>query len=263
MADDGFIDALADHLDGRAGSQPDGEVEQVPGTGPTGRAPDFDAVVAELRRESTWTGPPVDLRSSILAAVRAEKVNQEAVPEVPEVPEVRALPGVAPAVPGVPADAGSFSLHEVRARRSRRARVAWALTAAAAVAAAFAAGVLTANPAPMPSSPPGREFLASGTELAPGASADVTVAKGVAGFSIQLDLRNLPAAKPGEYYAAWLRGSKGTVSIGTFHARGVGTPFKLWSGVDPAEYPDLLVTRQPETELTVPSAEVVLRASLR
>jgi len=320
MTDNRFVDALTDHLDGYPARQipdrspaedapePDREPESdgavTTSMEPAADDADFATIVAELRRESTWSGPPPDLRASILAAVRAEQANGP--------PGVDGAAGIAPAEstvaaldPGPAAEPESQPESESRpgpesksrpepeskprpesqqvsepesadptpetvvppvvdlqAHRARRTRLIWVMTTAAAVAAAFAAGILTANEDQTPTVPAGKNYLAVGTSLAPAASAKVTVASGGAGFSIQLDLRNLPPAAPDQYYAAWLRGPKGTVQVGTFHARRLGTPIKLWSGVDPATYPNLEVTRQSEGDLTTPSTQIVLRASL-
>jgi hypothetical protein len=273
MPDDRFVDALTDHLDTSRGLATD------PARGPDGGIPDdtgldVAAVVAELRRESTWTGPPPGLRESILAQVVQARAEQQAPPEQPielEQPEqlVRPEQPVEPErriedVPAAdPAPTAISELDEARARRSRRSRVAWGLTAVAAVAASFTAGVLATDSATTPAAPPGRQFLAAGSSLAPSASATVTVAKGGAGFSVQLDLHDLPAAAPGSYYAAWLRGPDGLVAIGTFHGRAPGSPFKLWSGVDPVRYPEFVVTLQSEGDPMQPSDRVVLRGTLR
>jgi len=213
----------------------------------------FEALIAELRLESTWSEPPPGLKAGILAAVVKERD-----PAV-EAPVVEAPTAEAPIAesPVVEAPVGDLS-----ARRARRSRVVWGLAAAAAVAVAFAAGALTTDGS-SPPTPSGREFLAAGSPLAPAASATVTVAKGGAGFSVQLELHSLPAAAQGSYYAAWLRGPDGLMSVGTFHGRDLGPPFKLWSGVDPARYPEFFVTLQLEGGPTDPSDRVVLRGMLR
>jgi hypothetical protein len=218
----------------------------------------FEALIAELRLESTWSEPPPGLRAGILAAVVKERDAAVEAPVV-EAPVVEAPAMEAPVVEAPVVEAPVVDLS---ARRARRSRVVWGLGAAAAVAIAFAAGVLTSNGS-TPPTPPGREFLAAGSPLAPAASAKVTVAKGGAGFSVQLELHSLPAAAQGSYYAAWLRGPDGLMSVGTFHGRNIGPPFKLWSGVDPARYPEFFVTLQVEGGPTEPSDRVVLRGTLR
>jgi Anti-sigma-K factor rskA len=256
MPDDRFVEALTDHLDDPRGQADSPSTSSADGV-TDDAGPDFEALVAELRQESTWTGPPAGLRASILATVVQARAEHEAPPA-----EVTSIAPVEEALAVEETPAETSQLDEVRARRARRSRAIWGLAAVAAVAAAFAAGVLTTDGASTPTQPPGRQYLAAGSSLDPSASATVTVAKGGAGFSVQLDLHNLPPAAPGSYYAAWLRGPEGLVSIGTFHGRRTGPPFKLWSGVDPARYPQFVVTLQSEGGPTGPSDRVMLRGTL-
>jgi hypothetical protein len=52
------------------------------------------------------------------------------------------------------------------------------------------------------------------------------------------------------------------VSIGTFHLRGGEEPVILWSGVDPADYPAIWVTREPEDGDPGASDQVVMRGRI-
>jgi hypothetical protein len=90
----------------------------------------------------------------------------------------------------------------------------------------------------------------------------VAVREAPAGFAIAIDAQRLPAAAPGSYYAAWLRGPEGTIPLGSFHQRRVGDPVTLWSGVDPADYPDFLITLQGEGDPPIPSDLVVMTGTL-
>jgi hypothetical protein len=146
-----------------------------------------------------------------------------------------------------------------------RARGPWArpgrlIPAVAAVVALLTVGVLTLERA---LGPDGTSYAAAGGPLAPGATGDVDVLRTGAGFSVVIEADGLPAAAPGSYYAAWLRGPKGVVPLGSFHERATGWAVELWSGVDPAAYPALEVTLQAEGAPPAPSERVVLTASLR
>jgi hypothetical protein len=81
----------------------------------------------------------------------------------------------------------------------------------------------------------------TGTELASGASGKVVIYQDTAGFRVELRARDLPLLDGGRFYQAWLKGTKGTVPIGTF-SEGNGDWVTLWSGVSPADYPTLTVT---------------------
>jgi hypothetical protein len=105
---------------------------------------------------------------------------------------------------------------------------------------------------------PGEEFAIDGTPLVPDASAEATVDDLSAGVSIKLDVRGLPPAKPGTYYQAWVSGSSGAVTIGTFHMRGGDGWIYLWSGVETDRYPTLNVTLESEGLDPASSGLVVL-----
>jgi hypothetical protein len=106
--------------------------------------------------------------------------------------------------------------------------------------------------------PAGTEFAIAGTPLVPDASANATVEDQSAGVSIKLDVRGLPPAKPGTYYQAWVSGSDGAVTIGTFHMRGGDGWIYLWSGVETDRYPTLNVTLEKEDIDPTTSGLVVL-----
>jgi Anti-sigma-K factor rskA len=106
--------------------------------------------------------------------------------------------------------------------------------------------------------PAGTEFAIAGTPLVPDASANATVEDQSAGVSIKLDVRGLPPAKPGTYYQAWVSGSDGAVTIGTFHMRGGDGWIYLWSGVETDRYPTLNVTLENEGIDPASSGLVVL-----
>jgi hypothetical protein len=106
--------------------------------------------------------------------------------------------------------------------------------------------------------PTGVEFAIAGTPLVPEASANATVENQAAGVSIKLDVHGLPPAKPGTYYQAWVSGSSGAVTVGTFHMRGGDGWIYLWSGVETDRYPTLNVTIENEGIDPASSGLVVL-----
>jgi hypothetical protein len=148
-------------------------------------------------------------------------------------------------------------------RADRRRRLVWAVPAVAAAAAVFAVGVLAADRYLTGLRLGSETYQASGTELAPDATAEVSVTETGSGFAIVFGPRDLPAAAEGSYYAAWLRGADGvSVPIGSFHGREAGRPIELWSGVDPAGFEALTVTLQQEGAPVLPSGPAVMRAEL-
>jgi hypothetical protein len=96
----------------------------------------------------------------------------------------------------------------------------------------------------------------SGTDLAPEAKGDVTLAKTPSGWRIELHATGLPRRADGEFYEAWLKNEAGQlVPIGTFND---GRDVVLWAGVGPALFPTLTVTREVADGNQASSGEVVL-----
>lgn len=102
------------------------------------------------------------------------------------------------------------------------------------------------------------DFTLAGTNLAPTASADVRVVETPAGIVLRLDVAGLPPADPGTYYQGWVVAGDRAVSVGTFHMRGGDGGVAFWSGVEPTDYPELIVTLQSETDGPARSDLVVL-----
>lgn len=196
-------------------------------------------------------------------------------------PEAPAADPAEPAGPAGPADPAEEAPAPARPGRSRRwwpadwqarwrpadwrvrwGRLGWAVPAAALAAAMFTGGVLAVDRALQPDRSDGEIYQATGTELAPQATAEVSVVETGSGFSIWVEADGLPAAAAGSYYAAWLRGEQGMVPLGTFHERRTGITATMWSGVDPADYDTLVVTLQAEGEPPTPSPLVVMIAPL-
>jgi len=100
----------------------------------------------------------------------------------------------------------------------------------------------------------------SGTSLQPAASGEASIRDTGSGWWIRLEVDGLPPADEGTYYEAWLWSDDGEgISVGTFHMRQGQAPVVLWSGVDPANYPSLWVTLEPEDGDPSASEQIVLR----
>ena len=243
------LDPLADSARGEPG--PAG----VPGVG---RVADDDAlgqVREALSAESSWDDPPPGLRELILARASEERAQLDSRADRTaraEDHEARDH-GVAPDRPtAVPERLGAAPRDRRVRERPRRAHShrprqvsGWFAALAGAAVTAAAAAVLVAGPL-ADRGPAGEVAALAVTELAPDAEVTAYLDEQRAGFAITLEITGLPPAPEGSYYAAWLRGPSGTVPIGTFHWRSGGIPIELWSGVDPADYPELVVSLQDE-----------------
>ncbi len=187
---------------------------------------DFPAVTMALADDATWARPPADLWYRVEA--------------------------------GLPT--GGDHLDEGTPATGRRWWAAPLATAAVVVPAVVAGvvGFLTgerSNPGPVPDA----TFVLAGTELVPEATGEGTWRKTPSGLEITLDVSGLPPLPEDAYYQGWLTGPKGTVTIGTFHARRGGDDIVLWSGIeDVGRYDTLRVTRQHTSGGPESSSEVVL-----
>lgn len=190
-----------------------------------------------LSDESTWFNAAPEGADALLAAIRAESR---------------------------PGDASSPS-SPIPAPTSRGPKryLALSLAAVLLLLAGLAGGVFLAGVGEDSNDrEPSLELALTGTDLAPGASADVGVHEWRSGLAIRLEISGLPPAEPGTYYEGWIRGPDGRVSIGTFHMRGGDGPVELWSGVELERYPTLTVTIQEEGAGPEPSGRVVLSGEL-
>jgi hypothetical protein len=215
----------------------------------------FEGIRAALSDPSAWSEPP-DLRSSILARVRAQAENGTAPTEAPEpVAEIQAPEPEADVVPDE-----EPRLATVTPLRPRWQRLAVALPLTAAASVLITLTVLGVQALLRPG--PDEVFTALGGD---GLRVEVTVTSQPSGFEITLAAEDLPAAPAGSYYAAWLRRGPGPGDggpIGTFHGRRVGEPVELWSGVDPSEYRTFSVTLQRDGEPPLPNAPSARRVLL-
>lgn len=137
--------------------------------------------------------------------------------------------------------------------RGRRRWLRYAVpAAAAAVVLAIGLAVGLANR----DHPVRFEAAMSGTDLSPSATGDVTLTKTSSGWRIRLHATGLPRRADGEFYEAWLKNDAGVlVPIGTFND---GRDVTLWSGVGPAGFPTLTITREDADGNQTSSGEVVL-----
>jgi hypothetical protein len=222
------------------------------------------AVVAQLREESTWTGPPPELRASVLAGALAAD-TPSAAPERSVLSVVPApLPDVdVPApVTDVPEQPATTPAAPGRTPRWRQLRYAVPLAAAAAVL--FTVGVVAVDRTIRNDTPVGQHYTATGPLLqGQRPRIDLVVATtGAAGFAVTIQPHDLPGAGQGLYYAAWLHkpgSSDAYVPLGSFHARQAAA-IRLWSGVSPRDYPEFVVTLQHVGQAPTPSAQVVVTA---
>jgi hypothetical protein len=184
----------------------------------------LDMIRAILADEATWLEPPPEVGDAVIASIAASS-------------EPRYL-----------SDAGM----------SRRSKLLAGM-AAAAVVLIVAVGLSFAL-----DGEPGEIVMAvEGTELEAGASGEATLVPTGDGWSIQLEVSDLPAAESGTYYEGWMWNDEGEgVSIGTFHLRGGGEMVILWSGVSPDDYPSIWVTHEDEDGDPSASDRVVLRGRL-
>lgn len=81
-----------------------------------------------------------------------------------------------------------------------------------------------------------------GASAPPDAATVELVSYGDSGYRMEMD-DVIPAAPDGYYYELWMVGASGRVSCGTFTG---GSFFEFPVGVDPAEYPYLQITLEPE-----------------
>jgi len=145
----------------------------------------------------------------------------------------------------------------VRAPRVRTWRFAAAAAAVAAVAAISVGLVGT-----LASTNPEFDAKLSATALAPAARASAAITHNDAGFRVSLDAYGLPQLDAGEYYQAWLKNAKGiSVPIGTFSSS--DDRVALWSGVSPAAFPTITVTREKADNDQASSGLVVLAGNVR
>jgi hypothetical protein len=195
-----------------------------------------------LRMAAVWQEVPRDLEARVL---REAGVATAPAPAV--VPRPRRV-----------ANAGRIRWTERFRPLLTAPRLALAAAGVVAVAAIGALGVATLRPAPGTTA---RTAL-NATPLAPGSHADVKLRNTPSGVEIDLDVAGLPPAADGQFYAAWVKGDRGLVPIGTFHLRQGTKDVVLWSGVDLKDYRTISVTLQQEGAGPGSSGRVLMKGEV-
>lgn len=145
---------------------------------------------------------------------------------------------------------------EVRLQSTGRSSGNWSWIGAAAAVILLAFSLVALWPS-------GTRVVLAGTDLAPEASGVAVLDATGAGWAIEVDLTDLPAAEPGFYYEGWVWNERGEgVSIGTFHLRGANKPVTLWAGVDVNDYPMIWISLQEEGAGNEVSDEIVMMGQL-
>lgn len=220
-------------------------------------------LAAFLDDPAVWEEPSMEDEDAIVAAILAE--SSAVPPTVALAPDPVGDPIGQPVVDSATeAPAPETSAPEVAVPDNvipiSRARH-WFGSVAAGVAAAVLviAGFAFVNRS---DDPAGVVLALEGTDLAPSATAEASIAPLGSGTRIIIDVSGLPPAEPGTYYEAWMRKDAAIgVSAGTFHLRSGDGAIELWSGVLPADYPLITVTIQNEAQ-SESSGVVVLKGLL-
>jgi hypothetical protein len=185
-----------------------------------------DAELAELTgllsRAAAWDDPPPELEDAVVAAIAAEAGTAER--------------------PGVPTSLIGY--------RTRRIRSVTAVLGAAAAVAVMIAGVVLIN-----RSDDGAVFAMTGTDAAPGASAEVRMVATPAGLKIEFDAEGLPGAPDGFMYEAWVGDGTIAISSGTFHLRDGDGAIELWAGVTDPSFHRFWITLEPIDDDASPSGD--------
>jgi hypothetical protein len=193
-------------------------------------AAELAAIDALLAPPDVWDDPPDGIDDLVVSAIEAER-GPVALPSGPVI-----------------------ALDERRAWRTRSATPKW--LAAAAVCAAVVAGLALVTRGG--SGADDIRIALAGTDAAPGASADVTLAATPAGLKILLDADGLEPAPDGYFYEAWVSNGSIRVSAGSFHVRNGDGPIELWAGVVDPDFTSLAVTLEPIDGDTDSSGDVRL-----
>ncbi|MBA2725517.1 MAG: anti-sigma factor [Actinobacteria bacterium] len=152
-------------------------------------------------------------------------------------------------------------------RGPRRTQIARFLAAAAMLLIGVIAGVALG-----PDEPPGQD-VAQGPNIPEGHETQILEVQGMGppvvevrhyrhdNFRLTLSVEGYEATPVGFHYAVWVRGEPGDVGIGTFRLKrsdDFEIPFAV--GVNPTEYPDILVTLEPNDGDPALTGDVVSEA---
>lgn len=82
-------------------------------------------------------------------------------------------------------------------------------------------------------------------------------------YRIVLDLEEMPVTPPGHHYEVWLTSPTGEVSVGSFRIKAEDRFTNAWVvGVDPADFPGLVLTVEPNDGDPSMSSRVLARAAI-
>lgn len=127
-------------------------------------------------------------------------------------------------------------------RRPLFGRLVWGTGGVLVGAVAVLALIMVSSPA----QPSGRIAL-SGSSLAPEATGSVALERLPEGsVRVELAISGLPRAEAGEFYELWLVGDGGRVSAGTFRSDGSPLVRVFMTAADPAKYPRIGITLEPD-----------------
>lgn len=213
-------------------------------------------LIAAARALPLGAEPPAGLRSRVLARAGTPVRNEVAgSSDALDAPAAQAEGGTMPidpvaaprallppiAEPPTPIPAGRRTTVG-DPRRSWLGRLGWAAAGAVLGAAAVAAVFVVRGPA----TEPGRIPM-TGTELAPGATGWATLERqGDGSVRVRLAMSGLPASGRDDFYELWLVGEGGRMSAGTFRSDGSALDRTFSAAADPAIYPRLGITREPD-----------------
>ena len=197
-----------------------------------------------LADPATWAEPTPDLEERVVAAISAVGAPGGSGPIATDIP-------AEPATTATPSPGATAGARVVPLRRRRTVAAVAALAAVVAIVIGLAVGLSSSGTHRLT-----YHAALSGTNLAPGASAHVTLTQTLSGWQITLHGRGLPRLDNGQYYQAWLKNKAGIlVPIGTFNQP---NDVILWSGVAPTTFPTVTVTRQQANGNPASSGQRVL-----
>jgi anti-sigma-K factor RskA len=200
-------------------------------------------------------------------------LGEAAVPvAVPGGLEARVLAAIAREPVPEPAGAAAPDVPATRRRARPRWRPVWALAAAAVIAVAFLAGVGLGRGLPGPGGgvqpAPAEQTIRLAAVDGGRATGVATIRPSGGGRSILLTVRDLPPPPAGHFYTCWLVAPDDTlqhqdrVSVGSFVTGGDGSATVRWeTAADPARYPSLGVTLEPDNGNPLHQGPKVLAAS--
>jgi hypothetical protein len=208
------------------------------------------------------TGPPPEhLRAGVLSAVEAERVESAlelVVEPPPEDLKARVLAAAAREDPGRRGGGRPVVFSSNRTTRLGRILAAAALVVGGLVLGAVA---FRQNPPEIFAGdiPPGHATQTLRLTGDGPSSAEVRHYRHD-NFRVTMSVEGFAPTPPGSHYVVWVRGAGGDVAVGTFRLKrpdDFDVPFAV--GVNPSEFPELVVTLEPNGGSSALEGEVVVR----